>query len=65
MSKIDSRLFSAHNTHLECIQLPPPPHFEGQEYPPKLSFKNFFEIRRHKETLNRIVDDPALEKLLR
>ncbi len=47
------------------ISLLPPPHFESQYYTLKLSFKNLSEIIRHKETLNRIVDDPALEKLLR
>ncbi len=46
------------------ISLVPPSHFEGRQYTLSLLFKNLPEFARLTDTLNRIADHPALEKIL-
>ncbi|MBW2591451.1 MAG: ParB N-terminal domain-containing protein [Deltaproteobacteria bacterium] len=46
------------------INLIPPAHFEGRHYTLTLSFRSLPEFVKHRETLDRIADNPALEKML-
>lgn len=45
-------------------QLSPPASFEGRIYRLGLAFQSLEDLKRHRNTLDRLLDDPALKKIL-
>ena len=59
--------FEAHCRHLKLpgqIQLIPPKQFEGQIYQLVLSFKSLADLGEHRNTLSRLLEEPAFHKIL-
>ena len=48
----------------ENIRLIPPNNFEGTEYNLKINFNNLKDLKSHRETLDKIIRNPSLKKIL-